>query len=157
DRILTGDRVLISEEEEQLVLDYGATDSPAELIPLEGIASGREEVARVHIAVAEIFEQVAVEAVGSRLRDAGNRPARMDSVLRRKRSRFYLLFLKRMGKGMGDFLKLPRIFVHAATKPDRNPESLPAGDDELLRARKTAVARNTLLNHRGGILDQIGS
>ena len=79
-RILTGDGVLIAEEEEQLVLLHGTADGAAKLIPLERIASGREEVARVHIAVAEKLERVAMEAVGAGFGHPRDGAAGVDAV-----------------------------------------------------------------------------
>ena len=79
--ILTDHGVLPAEEEEYLVLLDGAADGAAKLIPLERIAGRREEVARVHIAVAEKVERVAVEVVGARFGHARNSAAGMDAVL----------------------------------------------------------------------------
>ncbi len=64
-RILAGDGVLIAEEEEQLVLDYGSADGAAELVALERVAGRREEIARVQIAVAQELERVAMEGIGA--------------------------------------------------------------------------------------------
>src|SRR6516165_1583897 len=51
--VLACNGVLIPEEEKQFVLDHRATHGSAELIALKRIASRREEIAGVHIAVAE--------------------------------------------------------------------------------------------------------
>ena len=56
---------LVSAEKEELVAYDAAADHAAELIALQRVACGSEEVARVEVAVAEEFEKVAVEGVGT--------------------------------------------------------------------------------------------
>src|SRR5262249_54336937 len=68
-RCLTVARALVSAKEEELLLADRPAKGAAELVALESIVGRREEIACVQRAVAEEFEDVSVELVGSRLRN----------------------------------------------------------------------------------------
>ena len=100
-RIRTIARALISAEEEQLVLDDPAAGGAAELVPLQGVARGCEEVARVQIAVAEIVEEIAVKLVRAGLGDGVDRGAGVDSEARGYGAGLHAELLQRVREGNG--------------------------------------------------------
>src|SRR5262249_29987804 len=64
-RTLAQARALVVDKEEYTVLPDGATDRAAELITLERLAVGHEEVARVELLVAQKLEEISVEGIGA--------------------------------------------------------------------------------------------
>src|ERR1700743_2821845 len=59
------DRVLIAEEEEELVLPDRASEGSAELVPFERVPRRREEIPCVEIPVSDKFKSIAVKFIGA--------------------------------------------------------------------------------------------
>src|SRR5262249_36054762 len=74
------------------------TDRPAELVPLEVVAGGGERISSIENSVTKKLEDVSMEFVCSRFRDAVDRGRRMVAVLRRKRTRLHFEFLQSVGE-----------------------------------------------------------
>src|ERR1700722_12701302 len=82
-RILAIFRALKSAEKEQLVPNDSAADGRAVLVTLQCVGPGRrKEVARVEVAVSDVFEQISVEIVRPGLGDHVDGGAGMRSEAR---------------------------------------------------------------------------
>ena len=66
-RVGTVTGTLVAAKEEQFVLDDSAAEGAAELVALQRVVRGREEVAGVDIAIAQVIEEIAVKTVRTRL------------------------------------------------------------------------------------------
>ena len=94
-------RALVRAEEEELVFDDRPADSAAELVALQRVLFGREEVARVQGAVAQELERAAVQFVRARLGHHVDDAATRVSVLRAEVARLQAEFLEESGFGKG--------------------------------------------------------
>jgi hypothetical protein len=84
-----------------VVLLDGAADRAAELVALERVLGGREEVAGVQIAVAQKLEQISVNLVGSGFAHHVDHAAHGIPVLRAHIGALHAEFLDRVGVGKG--------------------------------------------------------
>ena len=146
-RILAVSRALKSAEEEQLVFDDLAAGGPAVLVSLQRVVRRREEIARVQIAVADVFEQIAMECIRSGLGDHVDGRARMRAEARRHRAGLDAEFLQRVRErerhvdvrhrvgGVAAVQKIGRAVALSAGHRDagRIPEGLAAGVAAIAR------------------------
>ena len=145
-RVLAVARALISAEEEQLVLDDRCR-RPCRRYWLRFSVSCpvREEVARVQIAVADVFEQIAVECVRSGLGDHVDGRAGMRAEARRYRAGLDAEFLQRVRERERHVDVRHRVGVVAAIEQIGGAVALsaghrnPGGAPEGLAARVAAV------------------
>src|SRR6185312_8322992 len=80
-------QALVSREGEELVAEDGAAEGATELVLMQGVRNGGEEVAGVDVVVAEELERVAVEAVGTGAGDGVDLAAGVDAILRAEHAR----------------------------------------------------------------------
>src|SRR5579885_121558 len=97
-RIAALPRSLEPAEEEQLVADDPAAQRSTELVALERVMNSGERISSIQIAVAQKFEQVAVEAVGARPRHCIDHRPGMQSETRRKKAGLHAELLERVRK-----------------------------------------------------------
>src|SRR5207249_12103658 len=86
---------LIAAEEEQLVFDDRRTNRAAELVAVQTVALGREEVAGVEAPVAQELERVAADPVRAGFGDHVHSRGGVVTVPRRQRARLDLELLQR--------------------------------------------------------------
>jgi hypothetical protein len=84
---------LIAAEEEQLILADRSAGGSSELIALQGIARGGEEIAGVQVPIAQEFKQIAVKLIGAGLSYGVDRGGGVVSILRRNGAGLYLELL----------------------------------------------------------------
>ncbi len=92
---------LIAAEEEELVGDDLAAEGSAELIALDGVLGGGEEVGGVDDVVADEVEDGAVPLVGAGVGDGVDERARVDTVACGQRVGFDGELVQRVGEGIG--------------------------------------------------------
>src|SRR5262249_31376637 len=91
-------RALVSEETEDAVLAHGAANSPSELVAFERIVHRRKEVPRVHVAVAQKFEQRTMELIGAGFGNYVHHTAGVESVAGGEAIRLHAELLNGIGK-----------------------------------------------------------
>src|SRR5205823_3463122 len=112
----TLNRCLLSNKEEQLVLDDRSAERAAELIPFQAVLAGGVKVLCVERAVSEKFESIAVKRIRSGLRHGIDGAGRMMTILGRQSAGFHLEFLKRVGKRQRQIQIVLRIPMRAAVE-----------------------------------------
>ena len=126
--ILTIPGALIPEKEEQLVLDDLIADRAAVLITLEGIVRGGEEVACIHVPIADKLEEIAVPLVGTRLSDDVDDTAGVEAIARGKAAGFNAELLQGVGERERQVDVGVSIDILAAIQQIVGLIALPAGD-----------------------------
>ena len=88
----------MSTKEKKLVPDDRPANDAAKLVALQAVSLARKRIARIEDSVAHKFKQVAVEAVGARLRHAVDSARGMLSILGRHGAGFYFELLQGIRK-----------------------------------------------------------
>ena len=127
-RVASLDLALVTAEEEQPVFQQRSAERAAELVALQRVALGREEVPGVEPVVPHELEHVAVEAIRSRLRDDVDGGGGVVPVARRQRAGLDLELLDRVGERRGEVQVVEGIVVRAAVHDVRHAVGLAAGD-----------------------------
>ena len=109
-------RALVRSEEKQLVLDDGTSHRTAELVAVEGVVPGSEEIPRIQRTVPQKFEDVAVNVVGAGARHDIHHAAGRVAKLRRKVVRVERELLNRVRVGERQIHVQVRVVVPRAVK-----------------------------------------
>ena len=120
---------MIAHEEKQFVLLDRPTDDATELVSLQGVARGGEEVPRVKIAVAQEFEQIAVKFIRAGFCHGVYYGGGMISVLRGHGAGFHLEFLERVREGQRKRQIVVRILMQGAVEQIATPLPWPPATD----------------------------
>ena len=136
--ILARDGALVTREEEKFVLLDGAADSAAELVALQSVALGREEIASVQVAIAKKLESVAVEGVRSGFDHRVDGSRGMQSILCGQGAGLHLKLFQSVREWEGKIGGVERIVVQGSVQKVTDPRQLPARDCNVLAAGETS-------------------
>ena len=144
------DGSLITGEEEELIFLYRSADNSSELVPLQVVPYGREEIPSVEHVVPHEFKSIAVKIVRTGLGYRRNGSGRMKAVLRRQCARLHLELLQRIRKRQGQTQVRFHIVVDRAIQKVGHPIRQPAGHGNNERRIIPDRLKSTLAPAAGG-------
>ena len=134
-------RPLPASEEEQLVFNDLSAGGRAILIALQTVVNRREEIARVHVAIAKILEQISVEGVRSGLSHHVDGRPRVGAETRGYGAGFDAELLNRVREREWHVDVGHRVGIVSAVQQIRGAVALSAGDRDAGRAPERLASR----------------